>query len=341
MSSLKPLLHSLANGETLSEAAAFRAFSLVMEGAATPSQIAALLMAIRLRGETTAEMTGALRALRLHMQAVQLPGGAMDVVGTGGDAAGTLNVSTAAALVVAACGVPVAKHGNRAQSSKSGTADVLVALGVDMDWPVERAAEILGAAGMVFLLAPRHHPALRHAAGPRAELGTRTILNLVAPLANPAGVRRQLTGAYSADVLYPMAETLKRLGTEKAWLVHGQGIDELTTAGPSQVVELDRGTIRAFEVDPRDCGLPLAPIKAIRGGSPAENAAALRDLLAGSPGPYRDCVLLNAAAALLVADRCTSLREGVGIAAHAIDAGSASAVLGRLQAATSTPRVTV
>src|SRR5208283_4508707 len=235
---LKPLLARLATGETLPAADAEAAFDIIMSGEATPAQIGALLMAMRVRGETVAELTGAVRAMRARMTAIAAPDGAIDVCGTGGDNAGTLNVSTAVTFVLAGAGVPVAKHGNRALSSRTGGADVLTALGVDVDVPLERLPAILRAAGCAFLFAPRHHAALRHAAGPRVELGTRTIFNLLGPMANPANVRRQLTGVFDPVWAEPMAETLGRLGTEKAWIVHGQGLDELTLAGPSEVVEL-------------------------------------------------------------------------------------------------------
>jgi anthranilate phosphoribosyltransferase len=311
---------------------------MIMAGEATPAQIAGLLMAMRVRGETVAEMTGAVRAMRARMIAVEAPADAMDIVGTGGDAAGTLNISTAAALVVAGCGVTVAKHGNRALSSRSGAADALSALGIPvMDTPLDRLPAILAEVGMCFLMAPRHHAALRHAAGPRMELGTRTIFNLLGPLANPARVRRQMTGAFSADWLRPMAETLARLGTERAWLVHGMGLDELTLAGPSQVVELKDGELSSFEVTPEDAGLPRAPVEALKGGDPAENAAALLALLEAAPGAYRDCVLLNAAAALIVAGRAQTLRDGVALAARSLDGGAALDVLRRLRAAATPP----
>jgi anthranilate phosphoribosyltransferase len=335
--SLKPILARLAAGERMAESEAEHAFGIIMAGEATPSQIAGLLMAMRVRGETVAEMTGAVRAMRARMIAIEAPEGAIDIVGTGGDAAGTLNISTAAALVVAACGVPVAKHGNKALSSKSGAADALAALGVGIETPFERLPAVLAEAGICFLMAPRHHSALRHAAGPRVELGTRTIFNLLGPLANPARVRRQMTGAFSAAWLRPMAEALARLGTERAWLVHGMGLDELTLEGPSRVVALADGTIREFEVTPEEAGLPRAPSAALRGGEPAENAAALEALLAGERGAYRDCVALNAAAGLLVAGRVANLREGVGMAVDAIDGGGAAAVLARLRAATRPP----
>jgi anthranilate phosphoribosyltransferase len=331
---MKAILARLAAGERLAESEAEAAFGMIMAGEATPAQIAGLLMAMRVRGETVPEMTGAVRAMRARMIAVEAPADAMDIVGTGGDAAGTLNISTAAALVVAGCGVKVAKHGNRALSSRSGAADALTALGVPvMETPIEALPRVLAEAGMCFLMAPRHHAALRHAAGPRMELGTRTIFNLLGPLANPARVKRQMTGAFSAEWLRPMAETLARLGTERAWLVHGGGLDELTLAGPSQVVELKAGAIRAFEVTPEEAGLPRAPAEALKGGEPAENAAALAALLEGTPGPYRDCVLLNAAAALIVAGRAGTLRDGVAIAARSLDAGAALEVLRKLRAA--------
>jgi len=331
---MKKILARLAAGERLAESEAETAFGMIMAGEATPAQIAGLLMAMRVRGETVAEMTGAVRAMRSRMIAVEAPADAMDIVGTGGDAAGTLNISTAAAFVVAGAGVKVAKHGNRALSSRSGAADALSALGIPvMETPLDRLPAVLAEAGMVFLMAPRHHSALRHAAGPRVELGTRTIFNLLGPLANPARVKRQMTGAFAPEWLRPMAETLARLGTERAWLVHGMGLDELTLAGPSQVVELRDGTLREFQVSPEDAGLPRAPTEALRGGDPAENAAALLDLLKGATGPYRDCVLLNAAAGLVVAGRADDIRAAVPLAAASIDGGAALAVLDRLRAA--------
>ncbi len=333
MNSLKPVLARLAAGEHLAESEAEHAFGIIMAGEATPAQIAGLVMAMRVRGETVAEMTGAVRAMLARMNATTAPPGAVDIVGTGGDASGSLNISTATALVVAGCGVPVAKHGNRALSSKSGAADALTALGVNLDVPLERLPAVLERAGMCFLLATRHHSALRHAAGPRVELGTRTIFNLLGPLANPARVKRQLTGAYSAEWLRPMAETLARLGTERAWLVHGQGLDEIALSGPTQVVELNDGAIREFSITPEDAGLERAPFEAIRGGEPAENAVALTALLQGAPGAYRDIVLLNAAAALVVAGRAADLRAGVARAAQSINSGAAAAVLARLKEA--------
>ncbi len=347
---LKPALARLAAGATLTETEAEHAFDIIMSGEATPAQIGGLLMALRVRGETVAELTGAVRAMRARMSTVAAPEGAIDVCGTGGDNAGTLNVSTAVTFVVAGCGVPVAKHGNRALSSRTGGADVLAALGVDVDVRLDRLAGILRDVGCAFLFAPRHHPSMRHAAGPRVELGTRTIFNLLGPMANPAGVRRQLTGVFSPDWARPMAETLGRLGSEAAWIVHGQGLDELTLAGDNLVVALADGAVREFTVTAADAGLPAAPANAIKGGDAAQNAAALLALLEGAPGPYRDTVVLNAAAALIVAGRvadpmadqaadpaadpAAGLREAAALASKAIDSGAALAALERLRQTT-------
>ncbi len=331
--SLKPALARLATGETLTEAEAEAAFDIIMAGEATPAQIGALLMAMRVRGETVAELTGAVRAMRARMAAIVAPADAIDVCGTGGDNAGTLNVSTAVTFVVAACGVPVAKHGNRALSSRTGGADVLAALGVEVEVPLDRLASVLAAAGCAFLFAPRHHPSMRHAAGPRVELGTRTIFNLLGPLANPARVRQQLTGVFAADWARPMAETLGRLGSEAAWLVHGDGLDELSLSGVNHVAALEGGVVREFTLTGAEAGLPAWPRAAIGGGEAAENAAALRALLDGAPGAYRDTVLFNAAAALRLAGRAGDLRAGVAAAAAAIDSGAALGVLERLAAA--------
>ncbi len=328
---LKPVLARLATGETLSAADAEEAFGIIMSGEATPAQIAGLLMAMRVRGETVAELTGAVQAMRARMLAIDAPADAIDVCGTGGDNAGTLNVSTAVTFVLAGLGIPVAKHGNRALSSRTGGADVLGALGVNVDVPTERLAAVLRAANCVFLFAPRHHAALRHAAGPRVELGTRTIFNLLGPLANPARVRRQLTGVFDPRWARPMAETLGALGTTRCWLVHGEGLDELTVAGENQVVEWHDGAVRSFIVTPEDAGLPRAPVAAIRGGEAPVNAAALGALLRGAAGPYRDTVLFNAAAALVIADRAEDVRAGAELAATSIDGGAALAALETLR----------
>jgi anthranilate phosphoribosyltransferase len=320
---LKSTLGRLANGEVLSADDAEAAFTIIMSGEATPAQIGALLMAMRVRGETVPEITGAVRAMRARMTAIEAPDGAIDVCGTGGDGAGTLNISTANTFVIAALGVPVAKHGNRALSSRTGGADVLTELGVNVDAPMERLPAILREAGAVFLFAPRHHPSMRHAAGPRVELGTRTIFNILGPLSSPARVKRQLTGVFSPEWTRPMAETLAALGHEAAWVVHGDGIDELTVAGENQITELNGGTIRSFTVRAADAGLPAAPLAAIKGGDPTFNARALLGLLRGETGAYRDTVLLNAAAALIVAGRADDLRDGVDQAAGAIASGAA------------------
>jgi anthranilate phosphoribosyltransferase len=255
----------------------------------------------------------------------------MDVCGTGGDGAGTLNVSTAVTFVLAGLGVPVAKHGNRALSSRTGGADVLAALGIAIEPPVERLPAILLATNCVFLFAPRHHAALRHAAGPRVELGTRTIFNLLGPMANPAGVKRQLTGVFDPAWARPMAETLRSLGTTDCWIVHGMGLDELTVAGESQVVALRDGELTSFVVRPEDAGLSRSPIDAIKGGDAATNAAALVTLLNGTRGPYRDTVVLNAAAALIVAGRTDTLADGARLAAMALDDGAARSALDALR----------
>jgi anthranilate phosphoribosyltransferase len=334
---LKPLLARLAAGDTLSADDAETAFDIIMSGEATPAQIGGLLMAMRVRGETVPEITGAVRAMRNRMTAIAAPEDAIDVCGTGGDNAGTLNISTAVTFVVAGAGVPVAKHGNRALSSRTGGADVLAALGVDVDTPLERLPDILRAANCVFLFAPRHHPSMRHAGGVRVELGTRTIFNLLGPLANPARVRRQLTGVFAPEWARPMAETLRALGSTCAWIVHGVGLDELTVAGENQVTALRDGEVVQFIVTAEDAGLPRSPIEAIRGGDAALNAASLAALLEGAEGPYRDTVLLNAAAALIVAGRVPTLREGVAIAANTIASGAALGALQTMRRETALP----
>jgi anthranilate phosphoribosyltransferase len=333
--SLKPVIARLAEGETLSEAEAEAAFDVLMAGEATPAQVAGLLMALRVRGETVDEITGAARVMRARMSPIAAPESAIDVCGTGGDAQGTVNISTTVAFVVAGCGVPVAKHGNRAISSRSGGADVLGALGVAIDAPFPVLEEALRRVRVAFLMAPRHHAAMRHVAGPRVELGVRTIFNLLGPLANPARVRRQLVGVFGRQWLRPLAETLGRLGAERVWVVHGSdGLDELTVTGESHVAEWHEGRVREFTVKPADAGLTIASPAALKGGDAAENAEALRRVLAGIAGPYRDAVLLNAAAALIVAGRAGDLKEGVALAARSIDSGAAGAALDGLIALT-------
>ena len=334
----KELIGKAATGARLSEAEAGEAFSLMMTGNATPAQVAGLLMALRVRGETVEEITAGARSLRERMVRVAAPANAIDTCGTGGDGAGTHNISTAAALVVAGAGVPVAKHGNRGLSSKSGSAEVLTQLGVNIDAEFPLVEQAIREAGIGFMMAPRHHGAMRHVAGPRVELGTRTIFNLLGPLANPAGVDRQLMGVFAAQWIGPLAEVLGRLGSRFAWVVHGSdGLDELTTTGPTHVAEWDGSRVRRFEVVPEDAGLPRAAPEDLRGGDPAENAEAIRAVLAGRPGPLRDAVVLGAAGALVVAGRARHVREGAAMAAAAIDSGAAQAALERLVRITNTP----
>lgn len=337
MTDIRPLI-GIAAERPLTGPEAEAAFSALFDGAATPAQIGGLLMALRVRGETVDEIAAAARAMRARMNRVTAPEGAMDIVGTGGDGKGTLNISTATAFVVAGAGVPVAKHGNRNLSSKSGAADALTHMGINvMGGPVV-AQQALDRAGICFMMAPMHHPAMRHVGPPRAELGTRTVFNLLGPLTNPAGVRRQLTGAFSAAWLRPMAEVLRDLGSDAAWLVHGSdGTDELSIAGESHVAALKDGAVTEFTVTPEDAGLSRHPFEAIVGGEPAQNAAAFRALLSGEPGAYRDAVLLNAAAALLVAGRAADLREGADMAAAAIDSGAAREKLAALAEVTGAP----
>ncbi len=327
----KEILAIVADGRPLSFDQAREAFSIMMAGDATPAQMAGFLVALRVRGETVEEIAAGASVLRERMVRVRAPEGAIDTCGTGGDGAGTYNISTAAALIVAACGVPVAKHGNRGLSSRSGSSDVLQALGVDIEAPVSVIEEAIATVGIGFMMAPRHHGAMRHVAGPRLELGTRTIFNLLGPLANPAGVRRQLVGVFAARWVEPLARVLGQLGAERAWVVHGSdGLDELTTTGPSLVAEWDGRSVRTFEVTPEDAGLPRARLEDLRGGDAAHNAEAIRAVLAGVRGPFRDAVLLAAAGALVVADRVGDLRSGVELAAEAIDSGAAAATLERL-----------
>ena len=328
---LRPILSLVASGAVLTAEQTETAFDLMMQGLATPSQIGGLLMAMRVRGETVEEITGAVRAMRAHMVPVRAPEGAIDTCGTGGDGAHTLNISTAVAFVVAGCGVPVAKHGNRALSSRSGAADVLEALGVN----VEASVEAIEEASVGFLFAPRHHGATRHVGPSRRELGTRTIFNLLGPLSNPAGARRQLLGVFGAEWLQPVAEVLRALGSERAWVVRGDdGLDELTTTTTSQVAELRDGAITRFEVRPEQAGVERARPEDLQGGDAQHNAAALRALLDGATGPYRDIVVLNAAAALVVADKAHGLQHGADLARQSLDTGTAASRLQALVRAT-------
>ncbi len=322
---LKPLI-GIAADRALTRTEAEAAFAALFEGAATPAQMGGFLMALRTRGETVDEFAAAASVMRAKCLPVRAPLGAMDIVGTGGDGKGTLNISTATAFVVAGAGVIVAKHGNRNLSSKSGAADALTELGLNVMVGPDVVERCLAEAGIGFMMAPMHHPATRHVMPVRAELGTRTLFNILGPLTNPAGVKRQLTGAFSAALIRPMAETLRALGSEKAWLVHGgDGSDELAISTVSKVAALENGVIREFELHPAEAGLPIHPFEAIIGGTPAQNAAAFRALLDGAPGAYRDAVLLNSAAALMVADRVTDLADGVAMARASIDSGAAKA----------------
>ncbi|HKT19840.1 MAG TPA: anthranilate phosphoribosyltransferase [Stellaceae bacterium] len=333
----KLLLARLAAGERLSEMESAAAFDAMMSGDSTPSQMGAFLMALRLRGETVEEITGAARTMRAKALPIDAPKGAIDTVGTGGDNAGTFNISTAAAIVVAGAGVPVAKHGNRNFSSKSGSADILAALGVNLDAGVGAVQRAMREAGIGFLMAPKYHSAMRHVGPTRVELGTRTIFNLLGPISNPAGAKRQLVGVFAPAWVRPIAEVLGKLGSERAWVVHGDGLDELTTTGVSFVAELNRGKVETFEVTPEQAGLKRASLAALKGGEPAENAAKLRALLEGEEGALRDIVLLNAAAALIVAGKVEDLRAGVALAAKSIQSGAAKNALDKLIAITNAP----
>jgi len=324
VSAFKPVLAALAEGERLSRERARDAFSLILEGAATPAQLGAFLMALRQRGETPEELIGAARAMRAAMIRVEAPEDAIDIVGTGGDNANTYNISTLAAIIAAAAGVPVAKHGGKAASSRSGATDVLVELGVKAGIDAASAGACLRDAGICFMAAPTHHPAVRHAAPVRSELGLRTIFNLLGPLCNPAGVKRQVLGVYAPEWLEPMALALRELGSEHAWLLHGSdGLDEATTTGKTLVVALERGALRSFEIHPDDAGLPLAAPRELIGGDPAHNARALREVLDGARNAYRDIAVFNAAIALVVAGEARELREGAARAAAALDSGAA------------------
>src|SRR5215469_7470889 len=334
---LKPLLAAVATGRRLSESEAEAAFEIIMSGDATPSQIGAFLMALRVRGESVDEITGAARIMRAKALAIEAPPGTIDTVGTGGDASGTFNISTASALVVTGCGVPVAKHGNRAFSSKSGAADVLAALGVQIDCDMQIRRRSLWEVSICFLTARRHHSATRHVAPTRVELATRTIFNFLGPLSNPAGAKRQLVGVFAPEWVVPMAEVLGRLGAERAWVVHGAGIDELTTAGVTKIASLDRGRVETFDLAPEDAGLPRARVEDLAGGEPQHNARLMQELLAGAGGPLRDVVLLNSGAALFVAGRAMTVEAGIELAAKSLDCGAARRVLQELIALTNAP----
>jgi anthranilate phosphoribosyltransferase len=327
----RALIGKVATGASLTRAEAASAFDVMMSGEATPSQMGGLLMALRVRGETVEEITGAVTAMRAKMVRVTAPPDAIDVVGTGGDASGSFNISTCAALIVAGAGVPVAKHGNRALSSRAGAADVLTALGVKIELAPEQVGACIAEAGIGFMFAPAHHPAMKNVGPTRVELATRTIFNLLGPLSNPAGVKRQMIGVFSRQWIEPLAQVSKNLGSEGVWVVHGSdGLDEITTAGPTSVAALENGGIRTFEVSPEEVGLQKVKPEALRGGDAAQNAAALRDVLTGKKGAFRDVAIMNAAAALVVADKAKDLEAGVVLAAKAIDSGEAEGRLERL-----------
>jgi anthranilate phosphoribosyltransferase len=327
----KALIAKVATGASLTREESASAFDRMMSGEATPSQMGGLLMGLRVRGETVDEITGAVTTMRAKMLSVKAPADAVDVVGTGGDASGSYNISTCAAFIVAGCGVPVAKHGNRALSSKSGAADVLQALGVKIDLNSEQVSTCIRDAGIGFMFAPAHHPAMKNVGPTRVELGTRTIFNLLGPLSNPAGVKRQMIGTFSRHWIEPMAQVLHNLGSESIWVVHGSdGLDEITTSGATSVAELKDGKIRTFEITPEDAGLPRAKPEALRGSDADHNAKALLDVLKGKPSAFRDVAVLNAAATLIVAGKAKDLKDGAAIATKSIDSGEAEGRLDRL-----------
>ena len=331
MDDLKSIIGKVATGASLSREEAASAFDAMMSGEATPSQMGGLLMALRVRGETVDEITGAVSAMRSKMLTVDAPADAVDIVGTGGDGSGSVNVSTCAAFIVSGTGLPVAKHGNRALSSRSGAADVLASLGVKIDLRPEQVGRCVRECGIGFMFAPAHHPAMKNVGPTRVELATRTIFNLLGPLSNPAGVKRQMVGVFSRQWVQPLAQVLRNLGSESAWVVHGSdGLDEITLTGPTFVSALQNGEIRNFEVTPEDAGLPRCEPGALKGGDADANAIALQSVLSGKPSPYRDVALMNAAAALVVAGRAKDLREGVAIGAKSLDSGAANARLKHL-----------
>ncbi len=332
---LKPLIAAAAE-RPLTRAEAEQAFDILMEGDATPSQMGGFLMSLRTRGETVDEFAAAAAVMRAKCNAVSAPAGAMDIVGTGGDGKGTLNISTATAFVVAGTGQVVAKHGNRNLSSKSGAADALTELGINVMVGADVVERALADVGIAFMMAPMHHPAIRHVMPTRGELGTRTIFNILGPLTNPAGVKRQLTGAFSREMIRPMAETLGALGTDRAWLVHGSdGTDEISIAGPTYVAEWHDGELKEYEISPEDAGLPVHPFDDVLGGTPKENAVAFRNLLDGEKSAYRDAVLLNSAAALVISGMAQDLKAGVEMASDSIDSGAAKKKISALAKLTS------
>ncbi len=327
----KDFIEKTVSGESLTDEEALRAFQIMMSGGATPAQMAALLVAMRINGETVSEMIGAAKAIRHNALTFDAPEGAIDTCGTGGDATGTYNISTATAIVAAACGVPVVKHGNRSVSSKSGSADIMRVLNVDLTAPAEVMQQALHDCNLCFLMAPTYHKAMRHVAPVRQELGMRTLFNLLGPLSNPGGVKRQLMGVYSADLIEPLAKVLRELGCEHAWVVHGHGgLDEISLTGPTKAAILKDNEITLTEIHPSDAGLELCEMEELKGGEATENAAALEQVLAGKKSAYRDIVCLNTAASLVIAGKTNNLAEGVILSAEAIDNGSARHVLNQL-----------
>lgn len=330
MAELKPFIAKVANRQPLSREEARAAFDILMSGEATPSQIGGFLMALRVRGETVPEIVGAVETMRDKMLKVEAPANAIDIVGTGGDGTGTYNISTLAALIVAGAGVPVAKHGNRALSSKSGAADALSALGVNLEIGPDKIARCIGEAGIGFMFAQMHHSAMRHVGPTRVELGTRTIFNLLGPLSNPAGAKRQLLGVYAPEWCTPLAEVLRDLGAESVWVVHGQGMDEIATTGTTEVTALEDGKIRSFQLSPADFGLPSVRLEDLKGGDGKANADALRAVLTGAKNAYRDISLANAAAALVISGKASTIADGMKLATASLENGDATAALERL-----------
>ncbi|MBB4120437.1 anthranilate phosphoribosyltransferase [Martelella radicis] len=332
MSELKPFIAKVADGQSLTAEESRNAFDILMSGEATPSQIGGFLIALRVKGETVDEIVGAVTTMRAKMLPVKAPEHAIDIVGTGGDGAGTYNISTLAAIVTAGAGVTVAKHGNRALSSRSGTADSLSELGVELDTGPAIIEACLAEAGIGFMFAQKHHAAMRHVGPSRVELGTRTIFNLLGPLSNPAGVKSQLLGVFSPQWLVPLAEVLRDLGSETVWVVHGEGLDEITTTGTTRIAELSDGKIREYSLTPKDFGVEAVTLDALRGGDGKVNAAALRKVLSGERNAYRDISLCNAAAALMIAGKGETLADAMTIAAQSLESGNAALALDRLVA---------
>jgi anthranilate phosphoribosyltransferase len=338
MPDLKPHIAKVAQGGSLSREEARDAFSILMSGEATPAQIGAFLMGLRVRGETVDEITGAVEVMRSRMLKVEAPAGSIDIVGTGGDNSGSYNISTAAAIVAAGAGLKVAKHGNRALSSRSGAADTLSALGVDIEIGPDRIARCIREAGMGFMFAPKHHAAMKHVGPARVEMGTRTIFNLLGPLSNPAGVRRQVVGVFSKAWLEPLARVLHNLGAEAVWVTHGEGgLDEITASGTTWVAELKDGDVTTFELSPEAAGLERSALSDLKGGDPAHNARMLRAVLSGEESAFRGAVLMTSAAALLVAGEADDLKDAVGLARASIASGKAMAALERLIAVSRSP----